>query len=101
MYLFIHLIHTVVPVCEGKVLLQLYIKNETYGANFPQPPPALLEGGEVYKVESIVKHRQQGQGYQYLVKWKEYLITNATWENELAFSDDGDILLTYKDPHQL
>ena len=33
-----------------------YIENETHGANFPQPPPELLEGEEVYKVESITKH---------------------------------------------
>ena len=68
---------------------------------FPQPPPELLEGEEVYEVESIMKHRRQGQGYQYLLKWRGYPLTNATWESELAFSNDGDMLTTYKDQHQL
>ena len=40
------------------ILLRPYIENETHGANFPQPPPELLEGEEVYKVESIIRHRQ-------------------------------------------
>ena len=33
------------------VLLCPYIENEIHGANFPQPPPELLEGEEVYEVE--------------------------------------------------
>ena len=83
------------------ILLQPYIENETHGANFPRPPPELLGGEEVYEVESIIKHRRQGQEYQYLLKWKGYPITDATWESESAFSDDSNMLATYKDQHQL
>ena len=83
------------------VLLQPYIENEVHGANFPRPPPDLLEGEEVYEVETILKHRRQGRGYQYLLKWKGYPITDATWESESAFSDDGDMLTIYKNRHQL
>ena len=83
------------------VLLRPYIENEIHGANFPQPPPELLEGEEVYEVESIVKHRRRGWGYQYLLKWKGYPLTDATWESESAFSDDGNMLAAYKDRHQL
>ena len=78
------------------VLLHPYIENEVHGANFPQAPPDLLEGEEVYEVETILKHRRRGRGYQYLLKWKGYPITDATWESESAFSDDGDMLTTYK-----
>ena len=83
------------------VLLRPYIENEIHGANFPRPPPDLLEGEEVYEVETILKHRRQGRGYQYLLKWKGYPITDATWESELAFSDDGNMLTIYKNQHQL
>jgi Chromo (CHRromatin Organisation MOdifier) domain len=31
------------------------------------------------------------------VKWKGYPITKATWENESAFSNDGDMIQQYKD----
>ena len=83
------------------ILLWPYIENETHGTNFPRPPPELLEGEEVYEVKSIVRHRQRGWGYQYLVKWRGYPITDVTWENKSAFSNDGDILSTYKDQYQL
>ena len=83
------------------VLLWPYVENETHSANFPQPPPELLEGEEVYEVESIIKHRRRGWGYQYLLKWKGYLLTDAMWESESAFSNDGNMLAAYKDRHQL
>src|ERR1700678_3748546 len=68
------------------ILLRPYIENEVHGENFPQPLPELLEGEEVYEVESIIKHRRRGRGHQYYIKWKGYPITEATWENESAFS---------------
>ena len=83
------------------VLLRPYIENETHGGNFPRPIPELIEGEEVYEVDSIIKHRRRVRGYQYYIKWKGYPITKATWENETAFSDDGDMLEQYKKQHQL
>ena len=37
-------------------LLRPYIENEIYGNNYPRPLPELLEGEEVYEVETILKH---------------------------------------------
>jgi Chromo (CHRromatin Organisation MOdifier) domain len=76
-----------------------YIKNEVYGSNYPRPLPELLEGEEVYEVEMILKHRRRERGYKYYVKWKGYLITEATWENESAFSNNGDMIQLYKDQY--
>jgi Integrase zinc binding domain/Chromo (CHRromatin Organisation MOdifier) domain len=59
-------------------LLRPYIENEVYGNNYPRPLPELLEGEEVYEVETILKHRRRGRGYQYYVKWKGYPVTKAT-----------------------
>ena len=83
------------------ILLRPYIKNQVYGNNYPRPPPELLEGEEVYEVDSIIRHRKRGQGYQYLIKWKGYTTEEATWETESAFSDDGNMLEQYKLRHQL
>ena len=83
------------------VLLRPYIETEVHGAKFPRPPPDLLEGEEVYEVEAILKHRRRGRGYQYLLKWKGYPITDATWELESVFSDDSDMLTVYKNQHLL
>ena len=78
------------------MLLQPYVENEVHRANFPKPPPELLEGEEFYEVESILKHRHRGRGYQYLIKWKVYPITDATWEAKTAFSNNGNLLAIYK-----
>ena len=82
-------------------LLKPYTENEIHGGNFPRPPHELQEGEEVYKVESIMKHRRRGRGYQYYVLWKGYPSEEAMWENESAFSEDGDMLQKYKTRHQL
>ena len=55
-------------------LLRQYKETDVYGANFPQPPPDIIKGEEVYEVERILKHRKQGWGYQYYVAWKGYPI---------------------------
>ena len=82
-------------------LVKTIQRNRTYGANFPRPPPDVIEGEEVYEVKRILKHRKRGQGYQYYVAWKGYPISEASWEPEQVFSDDGDLLTTYKLRHQL
>ena len=82
-------------------LLRPYIENEVYGNNYPRPLPELLEGEEVYRVETILKHRRRGRGYQYYIKWEGYPVSEATWESESAFSEDGDMLQRYKERHQL
>ena len=38
-------------------LLKPYRETETYGQNFTEPPPELLEGEEVYEIENILNHR--------------------------------------------
>ena len=82
-------------------LLRPYKENEIYGQNFTEPPPELLEGEEVYEVETILNHRKRGRGYQYYVKWRGYPISDASWEPEHSFSDDGDTLSRYKQRHNL
>jgi hypothetical protein len=44
-------------------LFQLYIKNKVYGNNYPRLLPELLEGKEVYEVETILRHQRRGRGY--------------------------------------
>ena len=83
------------------VLLQPYTKTKAYSNNYPQPLPDLLEGEEVYTMEQILKHRCRGCGYQYYVLWEGYLITEASWGSETAFSANGNTLSNYKERHQL
>ena len=39
-------------------LLRPYRENDTYRINFTEPPPELLEGEEVYEIETILNHRK-------------------------------------------
>ena len=83
-------------------LLRWYRENDIYGENYERPPAELdHEGQEVYNVETILRHRKRGRGYQYFVKWEGYPITEASWEPEGSFSNDGDILNLYKTRHHL
>ena len=83
------------------VLLRPYKENEVYGENYTEPPPEIENGEEVYEVETILKHRKRGRGYQYFIKWRGYPITDASWEPEEVFSDDGDLLTQYKKRHKI
>ena len=82
-------------------LLKLYREKEIYGENFTEPPPELVEGEEIYEVKTIRGHRKQGQGDQYYVQWQGYPISDASWELEHVFSNDGKILADYKKCHHL
>ena len=88
------------PVFHATLLRQ-YKETDVYGANFPWLLPDVIEGEETYEVERILKHRKHGQGYQYYVAWKGYPILEASWEPEQVFSDDGNLLTTYKRRHKL
>ena len=83
------------------VLLRLYTETEAHSNNDPRPLPNLLEGEEVYTVKQILKHQCRGHGYQYYVLWEGYLITEASWELESAFSADENTLSSYKEQHQI
>jgi hypothetical protein len=83
------------------VLLKPYVETEEYGPNFPRPPPDIVNGEEEYEVERIIKHRKRGRGYQYLVKWTGWPISDASWEPEGMFENAQDILMAYRNRHSL
>src|SRR5271168_3864925 len=82
-------------------LLRPYKENDVHGENYLRPPPDIEEGEEVYEVETILKHRKRGRGYEYLVKWVGYPITEASWESTTSFTGAIDTLQEYKERHQL
>ena len=82
-------------------LLCPYRENEVYGENYPRPLPDIESGEEVYEVKQILKHRRRERGYEYLVKWAGYPITEASWELKSSFTGSAEILEEYQERHQL
>ena len=42
----------------------------------------MVDGEEEYEVEAILRHKGKGARHLYLVMWKGYPITKASWEPE-------------------
>ena len=82
-------------------LLSPYHETDTHSPNFMKPPPDLVEGEEEYEIEAITSHKKWGWGYQYLVKWKGYPISDNTWEPTSSFKNAQEILTEYQLTHHL
>jgi len=83
-------------------LLKPYVETGTHGPNYTRPPPEIESDEERYEVETILKHRRRGRGYQYYVKWKGYPILDALWEPSINLVGGADeILLDYRRRHHL
>jgi len=84
------------------VLLMPYTEMEIHGPNFLRPPPDIDNDEERWEIEAIVNHRRRGRKHNFLVKWKGYDITEATWEPDTCFDGGGEeILKEYRDLHNL
>ena len=57
--------------------------------------PMVVNGEEEYEVMVILRHKGKGAWLLYLVMWKEYPITEASWEPELHLQNAPLILEDY------
>ena len=63
-------------------LLTPYRETTAYGANYPEPPPELIEGEEEYIVDWILDLRRHGRNkqLQFLIHWEGYSAAHDSWE---------------------
>ena len=75
--------------------LRRYIRSEEFLREVEPPPPVLVEGYQEYEVEQILRHTGKGARRRYLVLWKGYPLTEASWEPESSLQHAPDILADY------
>ncbi len=75
--------------------LKRYNRSDEFLREVEPPPPVLVEGELEYEVESIVRHRGTGARRRYLVIWKGYPLSEATWEPESNLLHAPEILADY------
>ena len=75
--------------------LKRYHRSDEFLREVEPPPPVLVEGEPEYEVESIARHRGKGARRRYLVVWKGYPLSEATWEPESSLLHAPEILADY------
>ena len=75
--------------------LKRYIRSEEFLREIQPPPPVVVEDHLEYEVEDLIRHRGKGTRRQYLVLWKGYPFTEATWEYERDLRNAPEILEDY------
>ena len=75
--------------------LKAYIQHPEFEREVEPPPPELVDGNLEYEVEAILRHRGKGARRQYLVSWKGYDLSEATWEPESHLTNAPDVLADY------
>ena len=75
--------------------LKRYYRSEEFLQEVEPPPPDLVEGELEYEVEAIARHRGHGARRRYLVIWKGYPLSEATWEPALHLLNAPEILADY------
>jgi len=66
-----------------------------------RPPPQIISGHEEYEVEEILKHRKRGRGYQYLIKWKNYPLSERSWVPTRNLTNAKKLLDRYNVEHKI
>ena len=75
--------------------LKAYIRHPEFERVVEPPPPELVGGNLEYEVKAILRHWGKGARRQYLVSWKGYDLSEATWEPELHLANAPDVLADY------
>ena len=75
--------------------LKAYIRHPEFEQEVEPPPSEFVDGNLEYEVEAILRHQGGVAWRQYLVSWKGYNLSEATWELESHLADAPNVLADY------
>jgi hypothetical protein len=84
----------------NKALLTPYLEPLAHRRE-ERPALWIASSYEEYKVEEILKHQKHGRGFQYLIKWKNYLLAEQTWEPKRHLMHVKELLDRYNVKHNI
>jgi len=70
-------IHPIIHASEFQIFFE-----DHFGRKQEPPPFIIVNNEEEYEVEKIFDKRKHYWKIQYLIKWKGYLLSEASWESE-------------------
>ena len=65
------------------------------------PPPDIINKEEQWEVKAIISHQQTQSGVRYLIKWKDWLNSENTWEPRTNLHKANNLLNAYNHLHYL
>jgi len=88
-------IHSVVNVSR----VQLY-KSQVKGQKKIPPKPVIIEGEEEFEVEKILNKRMVRGKKKFLVRWKDYMAGEDTWENRENLENAKELVEEFEREHE-
>ena len=83
------------PSCLPCIELKSFQRSKEFKREERPLFPVVVDGEEEYEVEAILRHKGKGAQCLYLVMWKGYPITGASWESESHLRNAPLILEDY------
>jgi len=87
-------IHPIVNVSE----VQLY-KSQVKGQKKIPPKLVIIEGEEEFEVEKILNKRTVREKEKFLVRWKDYMAGEDTWENRENLENTKELVEEFEREH--
>ena len=83
-------------------LLEPHVANPFPSRDILLPPPVEIDDKVKYEVEEVLDSHLRRKRLYYLVKWKEYDISEATWEPASHLTNAPDLVAAFhkKYPHK-
>ena len=80
---------------RATLVSEAYFRHPEFEREVEPSHPKLVGGNLGYEVEAILQHRGKGAQRQYLVSWKWYDLSEASWKLESHLANAPDLLADF------